>query len=53
MMFKQHNLEYTGLSDEVESGVLLFEASVRLWRLVSTSTSFSDKGSKSMSISDG
>ena len=41
-----------GLSDEVESWVFLFEASMRLWWVVATTTSFSDEGSKSVSVSD-
>ena len=54
-MFKQNNLEISEgeLSDEVESGILLLKARMGLWGLVASATSFSDKSSKSMRVSDG
>lgn len=51
-MFKQFGIFKEGqVSDEVESRVLLLKASMGLWWVVATTTSFSDKGSKSVSIS--
>ena len=54
-MFKQHKmgtpLRHGNTSDEVEGWVLLLEASMRLWWLVASSTSFSYQSSESVSIS--
>ena len=54
-MFKQSKLEISkgfGLSDEVESRILLLKARMGLWWVVATASSFSDKCSESVSISD-
>jgi len=49
-----NNLELHGMcsSDEVEGRVFLLKTSVRLWWFVASSTSFTDKGSESVSVSD-